>query len=189
MGILEHQGFAQKLVSLEQWCVGYVRMPIGRFLADPRQAKFQWIKPERSAEILADPFGIEQDGRLTIYAEQLIHGRKKGQIVALTEDNAPAPALSDRADARDASARETPPPDAHGIGRDTQAAGDLVDRDAVSGEQQRLRLDDGAMWCRRGGSEAFEIAALVIAERERRRRMHREHAAILYTSLISTTDH
>jgi hypothetical protein len=94
MGILGREGLATKLVGLEQWCVGYARMPIAQFIADPRQAEFHWIKPSRATEILADPFGLERDGKLTIYAEQLIHGRKKGQIVALDEAGEPRPVLA-----------------------------------------------------------------------------------------------
>jgi hypothetical protein len=94
MGILESPGFATRLLTLEQWCVGYARMPIARFLSDPRQAEFKWMKPERASEMLADPFGIERDGALTLYAEQLIHGRTKGQIVTLREDAAPSAALT-----------------------------------------------------------------------------------------------
>jgi len=86
-------GLPGRLVGLEQWCVGYARMSIAQFVADPEAARFHWIKPARSAEILADPFGVETDGKLTIFAERLVHGRSKGQIVRLDADTPAQPAM------------------------------------------------------------------------------------------------
>jgi hypothetical protein len=94
MGFLS-TGLPGKLMAFEQWCVGYAPITIDRFLADPSAAEFRWLKPPRSTEILADPFGLEQGGQLTLFAERLVHGRSKGQIVRLdTTADVPLPELA-----------------------------------------------------------------------------------------------
>lgn len=74
---------ASRLLTLEQWCIGWAEIGIAQFLEAPHEAAFHWLRPRHRAELLADPFGLEEDGRLTIFAEQLTYGRSKGQIVRI----------------------------------------------------------------------------------------------------------
>ena len=73
----------RKLLTLEQWCIGWARIGISDFLDDPLSAQFSWLKPLTSLEILADPFGLEKDGKLFILAEHLKHGASKGRLVLI----------------------------------------------------------------------------------------------------------
>ena len=85
--------FATRLLTLEQWCIGWAEIGIAEFLEDPQAATFHWLKPRHNTELLADPFGIEENGRLTILAEHLTYGRSKGRLVqidAMTPDREPA---------------------------------------------------------------------------------------------------
>jgi len=76
-------GLASRLLTLEQWCIGWAECSIARFLQEPETVTFQWLKPRHSTELLADPFGLEENGRLTIFAEHLTYGRTKGQLVRI----------------------------------------------------------------------------------------------------------
>jgi hypothetical protein len=60
--------------ALEQWCIDWAQIGISDFLEDSRSAQFSWLKPPTSSEILADPFGVEENGKLLILAEHLKHG-------------------------------------------------------------------------------------------------------------------
>jgi hypothetical protein len=87
----------RKLLMLEQWCIGWARIGISDFLEDPASAQFSWLKPSMSLEILADPFGVEENGKLVILAEQLKHGTSKGRLVLIdphADPPRPAPLLS-----------------------------------------------------------------------------------------------
>ncbi len=75
----------RRLLFLEQWCIGYARLPIAEFLAAPRAAKFTWIRPTSKREFLADPFGLERNGALQILAERLVQGEGPGEIVEIAE--------------------------------------------------------------------------------------------------------
>jgi hypothetical protein len=73
----------RKLLTVEQWCIGWARISISDFLVDPASARFSWLEPSTSLEILADPFGLEENGKLLILAEQLKHGTSKGRLVLI----------------------------------------------------------------------------------------------------------
>jgi len=90
------ESLAHKLLTLEQWCVGWAKVEIANFLAAPGAADFHWLKPRRRRELFADPFGVEDSqGHLTILAERMIHGRTKGRLVTLdAETGAAAPLLT-----------------------------------------------------------------------------------------------
>jgi hypothetical protein len=80
----------RKLLTLEQWCIGWARIGISDFLQDPASAQFSWLKPSSPREILADPFGFEENGNLVILAEQLKHGTSKGRLVRIDPHAAPS---------------------------------------------------------------------------------------------------
>jgi hypothetical protein len=85
------------VLTLEQWCIGWARIGISDFLEDPLSAQFSWLKPSTSLEILADPFGVEENGKLLILAEHLKHGSTKGRLVLIDPEAAaprPLPILS-----------------------------------------------------------------------------------------------
>ena len=69
---------SRKLLTLEQWCIGWARIGISDFLENPASAQFSWLKPSSPREILADPFGLEENGNLVILAEHLKHGTEQG---------------------------------------------------------------------------------------------------------------
>src|SRR5262249_18341651 len=73
----------RELFTLEQWCIGWARIGISDFLEDPTSAQFSWLKPSSAREILADPFGIEENGNLVILAEHLKLGTSKGRLVRI----------------------------------------------------------------------------------------------------------
>jgi len=73
----------RKLLTLEQWCIGWARIGISDFLEDPASAQFSWLKPSSPREILADPFGLEENGNLVILAEHLKRGTSKGRLVRI----------------------------------------------------------------------------------------------------------
>jgi hypothetical protein len=73
----------RQLLTLEQWCIGWARIGISDFLDDPASAQFSWLKPSSPREILADPFGLEENGDLIILAEHLKHGTSKGRLVRI----------------------------------------------------------------------------------------------------------
>lgn len=78
---------ANRLLSIEQWCVGWAKTSIDQFLRDPRAVTFEWIKPRHNAELIADPFGFERNGKLEIFAEYLNYGHTKGQIKRFALDD------------------------------------------------------------------------------------------------------
>jgi hypothetical protein len=82
---------SRRLFALEQWCIGWAKLDIERFLAAPETARFPWIKPGPARELLADPFGIEIEGRPVIFAERLVLGRHAGRIVRIDPDRIDAP--------------------------------------------------------------------------------------------------
>lgn len=73
-----------KLFTLEQWRIGIAENPVAAFLAAPGSARFSWINPRSRREILADPFAVERDGRLEIFAERLVHGQSRGTLVRIS---------------------------------------------------------------------------------------------------------
>jgi hypothetical protein len=79
----------RKLLTVEQWCIGWARISISDFLVDPASARFSWLEPSTSLEILADPFGLEENGKLLILAEQLKHGTSKGRLVLIDPHSDP----------------------------------------------------------------------------------------------------
>lgn len=75
-----------RLFSLEQWGVGWARADILDFVERPGDVDFTWLfRPSRD-EFLADPFGLERDGKLTILAEHLRWG-EPGTIVTVDVAN------------------------------------------------------------------------------------------------------
>jgi hypothetical protein len=78
---------------LEQWQVGWSRTKIGDFLKAPSKAEFTWYSPKGKFQTLADPFGIETESGLDVYAERLVHGHPRGRIVQLSAAR-PATTLS-----------------------------------------------------------------------------------------------
>ncbi len=77
---------SRKLFTLEQWSVGWAKVGIDRFLADPSAVDLQWMKPRSARELIADPFGLEDNGELVIFAEQLVYGESVGQIMRFGAD-------------------------------------------------------------------------------------------------------
>jgi len=75
----------RKLFALEQWRIGIADCPIHDFLATPDQISFRWMGGTAPREILADPFAIETNSGLRIFAEKLVHGRTRGQIVEVDD--------------------------------------------------------------------------------------------------------
>lgn len=69
---------------LEQWQIGWSKTKISEFLEAPSKARFTWYSPAGKIQTLADPFGIETAGGLDIYAERLVHGKPRGEIVQLS---------------------------------------------------------------------------------------------------------
>lgn len=73
----------RQIFYLEQWCVGYAAVGIERFLANPAQVRFTWIRPENARTLLADPFGFAREGQVFLLAERLVYGRYKGKLVLI----------------------------------------------------------------------------------------------------------
>jgi hypothetical protein len=81
---------ARNLLALEQWCIGWARIGISDFLNDPASAQFSWLKPSSAREILADPFGLEENGNLVILAEHFKHGTSRGRLVRIVPHATPS---------------------------------------------------------------------------------------------------
>jgi len=75
------RGLFRKLFTLEQWRIGIAQVPVAQFLAAPGQTSFRWVTPASRREILADPFAIETDGSVEVFAERLIYGATPGRLV------------------------------------------------------------------------------------------------------------
>lgn len=69
--------------TLEQWCIGWAAGDIDALLRDPQAIDWRWIRPRGTRALLADPFGIELDGRLQIVAERMVHGPSQGELVLI----------------------------------------------------------------------------------------------------------
>lgn len=80
----------QRLFTLEQWSVGSAPVSIDAFLDNPSATPFRWIAPPNARHILADPFGIEEDGQLLILAEAMDHAVGRGVLVALDPEQTSA---------------------------------------------------------------------------------------------------
>jgi hypothetical protein len=76
--------YFNKLFRLQQWYIGWAKVPVQQFLRDPASVEFNWIIPRQRRTFIADPFGIEsEDGHLKILAERLVQGRSHGEVILI----------------------------------------------------------------------------------------------------------
>ena len=71
------------LVLRGEWNIGVVFQPIHSFLSPgspQRTPEVHWLPPLEDGKFLADPFGIERDGRIYILCEEFDYGPHKGVI-------------------------------------------------------------------------------------------------------------
>jgi hypothetical protein len=85
------------LFCQEHWNIGVVSVPITHFL-DPRaKPRIRWLRERGINQLLADPFGILKDGRLTILCEDFDYRTCRGFISSVefaeTDDPQPAAAI------------------------------------------------------------------------------------------------
>lgn len=74
----------RKLFTLEQWRIGIANCTIDDFLAAPGRISFRWIGGTDPRVMLADPFAVETKSGARIFAERLVHGRSRGELVEIT---------------------------------------------------------------------------------------------------------
>ena len=72
---------AKKFFRHDQWNVGIIHQPIWTLLSD-RAYRVEWLPGPPDAEFIADPFGIMNQGHLTIVCEHLKYTTGKGTIAA-----------------------------------------------------------------------------------------------------------
>lgn len=65
-----------------QWNVGIVEGPVQAFLGGERPP-VRWLPEPSRTRCLADPFGIRQDGTLTLLVEDFDHRTRRGQIASI----------------------------------------------------------------------------------------------------------
>ena len=63
--------------------IGIVNEPISRFLEGDSELNINWLPRSEGSKFLADPFGIERDGRLHIVCEEFDRETSKGRIVSI----------------------------------------------------------------------------------------------------------
>jgi len=68
-----------------QWNVGIVDRPLPEVARDGLLRDVRWIRPPEDDGYIADPFGLEVDGRTVIMAEHYGFGEEHGRIVALDD--------------------------------------------------------------------------------------------------------
>jgi hypothetical protein len=86
------------LFQREEWDIGIVDQPIQAFLDPQRRPRVRWLPRPPRGRFLADPFGIRQDGVLSVLVEDYSYRAQKGRIVVLQSRNettfsAPRPVL------------------------------------------------------------------------------------------------
>lgn len=64
------------------WRVGFIRRPLAQVAAAPlNRAEITWIAPPaKTFQFIADPFGIERDGVLTVFVEAFDYRVRRGEI-------------------------------------------------------------------------------------------------------------
>jgi hypothetical protein len=65
----------------EMWWVGLVEAPISRFLDPAFRPRVQWFPHNSPGRFLADPFAIEEDGKLRLLMEEFLYSENRGRIV------------------------------------------------------------------------------------------------------------
>lgn len=70
------------LLCHDYWNVGLVRSPIQGFLSLNRPGAVDWLPPPPRGRYLADPFGLQDNGRLVVLAESFDYASQRGSIVA-----------------------------------------------------------------------------------------------------------
>ena len=70
----------------EQWNIGICYEPISKFLDPDFKPEIQWSPFISKKSYLADPFGLEENGTVTILCEEYSYQTGKGFITALTGD-------------------------------------------------------------------------------------------------------
>ncbi len=70
-----------KICRHDQWNVGVIHQPISSLLAGDKH-DVEWLPGPPKGEFIADPFGIIENGRLTIVCEHLRYSFVKGTIAA-----------------------------------------------------------------------------------------------------------
>lgn len=72
---------------LDIWRSGYIRRPLASVVASPpKPEEIHWLPARERFQYLADPFGLEVDGRLTVLAEAYDYRVRRGEIHYLTFD-------------------------------------------------------------------------------------------------------
>jgi len=75
-----------ELLQPDHWNVGIVDRPIHEFLDGNLDIDIKWLTRLPRGCFIADPFGLEIDGKLVIVAEEYNYKSKKGSIVKLNDD-------------------------------------------------------------------------------------------------------
>lgn len=80
------------------WTAGVVRAPISEFLDPLARPEAAWMRPLERGRFLADPFGVERDGRLHFFLEEYDYQTSRGIISRVTAGaagraSAPEPVL------------------------------------------------------------------------------------------------
>ena len=75
----------RRLFRHPQWNIGVLGRPIGALIASGSydDAQVEWLDQPSRAGFLADPFGVERDGRLEILCERFDYRESRGHICAL----------------------------------------------------------------------------------------------------------
>jgi hypothetical protein len=74
---------------MDIWRLGIARQPIADIIANGRiTGPVTWVQEKDPCRFLADPFGIERDGILHVFAEAYDYRTRKGQIDVLRFDSA-----------------------------------------------------------------------------------------------------
>jgi hypothetical protein len=77
---------AGSIFSIEQWNVGIVEAPIERFLDRPWPGRVRWLPQRVRHRFVADPFGFQRDGRVSVVMEEWDHHRRSARLVTVDWD-------------------------------------------------------------------------------------------------------
>ncbi len=75
----------RQLFVHDQWTIGVIDAPIQSLLEGAPPLEPRWLLEPHRLEFFADPFGIVQDGRLTVFCEAMDYRTGVGSIVAFEE--------------------------------------------------------------------------------------------------------
>ncbi len=76
------------LVRHDDWTIGVVDAPIRAFLERDFQPGVEWVPPPGDSRFIADPFGLEIDGRLAIVYEDFDYRTARGTIAVISAGEA-----------------------------------------------------------------------------------------------------